>query len=136
MLYFVSDISSIDGNQLTVSMPRKHRFLQRRAFTRIKTKQNLQLSLSGKSFDALLLDLSAGGIKLSTAKSLDIDSQYDLSVKILNGPAVECQFDPIRVIKNDDATYTVSGRFKNLSNVDKMALLQFCMRKNIENENR
>jgi len=136
MLYFVTDVTSIDGNKLTVSMPRKHRFLQRRAFTRIKMKQNLELSLGDKSFKVLLLDLSAGGIKLETSERIDIDSEYDLKIGILGAQVITCKLDPIRVIKNDNATYTVSGRFKNLSNVDKMALVQFCMRKNIENENK
>jgi len=92
--------------------------------------------LADKSFKTILLDLSAGGIKFATNESLDIDSQYDLCLKVLNGPSVSCKFEPIRIIKNDDATYTISGRFQKLSNVDKMSLVQFCMRKNIENENR
>jgi len=136
MLYFVSDVTEIEGNKLTVSIPRKHRFLQRRAFTRIKMKQDLELSLDKVSFNTLLLDLSAGGCKFSTEKSLDINSEYNLKLKIFNGPNIDCKLDPIRVIKNDDSTYTVSGRFKKLSNTDKMALVQYCMRKNIENENK
>lgn len=136
MLYFVSDVTSIDGNKLTVSIPRKHRFLQRRAFTRIKMKQEFELSLSTDSFKPLLLDLSAGGCKFSVNNGLDINSEYHFVLKILNGPSVDCKLDPIRVVKNDDETYTVSGRFKSLSNTDKMALVQYCMRKNIENENK
>lgn len=136
MLYFSSDVTEINGNILTVSFPRKHRFLQRRAFTRIKMKRDMQLSLDGKFFKILLLDLSAGGVKLVTKERLDIDSEYGFKIELLDSQVIECCFEPIRVVKNDDGTYTLSGRFKNLLNADKMNLIQFCMRKKIEDENK
>ena len=136
MLYFMSDVKSIDGKMLTVSFPRKHRFLQRRAFTRIKFKQEMELHLDGKSYKVLLVDLSAGGIKLVTGERLDINSEYDFNIRLMNNQVIGCKFEPIRIGKNEDATYTLSGRFRNLSGTDKMALIHFCMRKKIEDENK
>ena len=38
--------------------------------------------------------------------------------------------------KGDNGLYTISGRFTNLSNVDKMTLIQYCMKKDMENMNK
>ena len=50
--------------------------------------------------------------------------------------SVSCKYKLIRVEKNDADIYTISGRFTCLSNVDKMTLVQFCMKKNMENINK
>ncbi len=136
MLYFVSDVQEINGNILNVSMPRKHRFLQRRAFTRIKFFQDIECKLGENSYKVTSLDLSAGGMKLKVNEPLDIDSEYDLSIKLLGENYVQCRYEIIKIEKNYDGFYTLSGRFKNLTNIDKMGIIQFCMRKSIENVNK
>lgn len=135
MLYFVSDVQEIDGNTLSVTIPRKHRFLQRRAFTRIKFSQDVECKLGDKSYKITSLDLSAGGMKLKAEEALDIDAEYNLSIKLLGENHVKCQYELIKMEKNRNGFYTLSGRFKNLTNTDKMGIIQFCMRKNIENVN-
>lgn len=136
MLYFVSSTFEINGNTIKVLIPRKHRFLQRRAFTRIKFFQDMDFELSGNTYRITSINMSAGGMKLRTNEYLDIDSVYDLKIKLLDENYVKCQYEPIKVEKNEDGSYTLSGRFKNLENTDKMKLIQFCIRKNIENLNR
>jgi c-di-GMP-binding flagellar brake protein YcgR len=136
MLYFTSSAAEINGNTLTVLIPRKHRFLQRRALTRIKFAQGLNLKSGDKSYEAGSIDLSSGGMKLKTKESLSIDSEYSLSINLLEKSSVECNYQPMKIEKNSDGSYTLSGRFQNLTNADKMKLTQFCMRKNIENLNR
>jgi c-di-GMP-binding flagellar brake protein YcgR len=136
MLYFTSSAAEINGNTLTVLTPRKHRFLQRRTFTRIKFIQEINLETECKSYKAESVDLSAGGMKLRTNESLNIDSEFDLCVKLLDKSFIECKFQPTKIEKNSDDSYTLSGRFQNLANSDKMKLTQFCTRKNIEDLNR
>lgn len=136
MLYFVSSAIEINGNLLKILMPIKHRFLQRREFTRIKFLQDMSLELNDKIYDITSINLSAGGMKLKTDNTLNIDSDYDLRIKLLDENYVKCKFQPIKIEKNEDGSYTLSGRFKNLENADKMKLIQFCIRKNVENANR
>lgn len=136
MLYFTSAVSEMNGNMLTVLMPRKHRFLQRRAFTRIKFFQDLNFELNKKTYKIKSLDLSAGGMKLKTTEHLDIDADYDLCINLPGELFITCKYQPLKIEKNEDGSYTLSGRFENLSNTDKMKLIQFCMRKNTENVNR
>lgn len=136
MLYFSSSAIEIKGNILKVLMPIKHRFLQRRTFTRIKFTQDMSFDLNGKIYKITSVNLSAGGMKLKTDESLDINSEYNLCIKLLDENYVKCKYQPIKIEKNENGSYTLSGRFKNLGNADKMKLIQFCMRKNIENANR
>ena len=49
---------------------------------------------------------------------------------------IKCKYQLIRVEKKDNGYYTISGRFTNLSNIDKMTLVQFCMKKDMENMNK
>lgn len=136
MLYFSSNIENIDGNSVTIRTPIRHRFLQRRAFTRVKFFDDMFLSLSGKTYRIKPVDVSAGGIKLKTNEYLDLNSEYDLNIALPSGQNIPCKFQPIRIEKNDDNSYTLSGRFQISSHADKMTLVQFCIKKNIENANR
>lgn len=136
MLYFVSSAFEINENVIKILTPRKHRFLQRRAFTRIKFAQDMDFELNGKSYKATSINVSAGGMKLKTNENPDINSVYDLKMKLLGENLIKCTFEPIKIEKNEGGYYTLSGRFKNLENTDRMKLIQFCIRKNIENLNR
>lgn len=136
MLYFTSDVVEIDGNMLTVKSPIKHRFLQRRAFTRVKLMKNMTLSLDGATYKIKSLDISSGGMKLETKEKLDINTEYDLALPLIKEQSINCKLEFIRIEKNDDESYTLSGRFKNLSDIDRMTLVQYCMRRNIENLNK
>jgi c-di-GMP-binding flagellar brake protein YcgR len=136
MLYFVSDVKEVNGNILKISIPVKHRFLQRRTFTRIKFAQDVEFRLEDKVYSLKSLDLSAGGMKLESSELLDINSEYDLSIKLLGENYIKCRYELIKIEKNKKSIYTISGRFKNLTNIDKMGIIQFCMRKSIENLNK
>lgn len=136
VLYFESDVVKIDGNNLTIANPIKHRFLQRRQFTRIKFFQDVEIKAEDKFHNVTIIDLSAGGMKLKTKENVNIELEYNICVQLSDDQTVQCKFQPIRIEKGDDGLYTLSGRFKNLSNVDKMTLVQFCMKKKIENTNK
>lgn len=136
MLYFSTSVLSVEKNFIKIKAPIKHRFLQRRAFTRIKLSQDSSFECEGKSYKVELLDLSAGGLKLKSSEYLNINNDYDVNVKLMMNKVVKGTFEPIRIEKNEDGTFTLSGRFKNMSNPDKMLITQFCMRKSIENLNK
>ena len=135
-LYFESYIKELNNNVISIANPIKHRFLQRRKFTRIVFLSDIELSCNGVTHKARTLDISAGGMKLSTKENINIENEYDVSLKLENELVVNCKYKLIRVEKNDAGVYTISGRFTCLSNVDKMTLVQFCMKKNMENINK
>ena len=49
---------------------------------------------------------------------------------------VKCKYQLIRVERADSGLYTISGRFVQLSNIDKMVLVQYCMQKEMEKQNK
>ncbi len=135
-LYFESYIQALEDNVLTIANPIKHRFLQRRKFTRIKFTEDLVLSCDDILHNVRTIDISAGGMKISTADNINIEKEYKVTIKLSDEQEVSCRYQLIRVEKNDSGKYIISGRFTHLNNIDKMTLVQFCMKKDMETINK
>ena len=135
-LYFESYIKDIQNNVVSIANPVKHRFLQRRKFTRIKFMEDLELTYENTTHKIRTLDLSAGGMKVRTEENINMDLEYKVSLKLTDEQVINCKYQLIRMEKGDNGIYTISGRFTNLSNIDKMTLIQFCMKKDMENLNK
>ena len=135
-LYFESYVQSLENNIITIANPVKHRFLQRRKFTRIKFVENLELVHNDTSHKVRTLDISAGGMKLTTEENIDIEKEYKVTINLGNEQEVKCKYQLIRVEKGDNGLYTISGKFLQLSNIDRMTLVQYCMKKDMENMNK
>ena len=75
-------------------------------------------------------------MKLKSENSIDIEKEYKVTLKLSDEQEINCKYQLIRVEKGDNGLYTISGRFLNLSNIDKMTLIQFCMKKDMENLNK
>ena len=131
-LYFESYIQALDNNIITIANPVKHRFLQRRKFTRIKFLEDLVLTSDDISHNVRTLDLSAGGMKITSFDNIDMEKEYNVTIKLSEQQEIKCRYQLIRVEKNDSGKYTISGRFTHLNNIDKMTLVQFCMKKDME----
>ena len=135
-LYFESYIQALENNVITIANPVKHRFLQRRKFTRIKFVEDLVLTCGDISHNVRTLDLSAGGMKIKSEDNINIENEYQVSINLSYEQVVNCRYQLIRVEKGDDGLYTISGRFTHLNNIDKMTLVQFCMKKDMERVNK
>ena len=135
-LYFESYIKSLENNVISIANPVKHRFLQRRKYTRIKFIRDLQLISDDVVHNVRTLDISAGGMKITTTENIDIEKEYRVQIKLNDEIEVNCKFKLIRVERGENGIYTISGRFTNQSKVDKMSLVQYCMNKNMENLNK
>lgn len=135
-LYFESYIQGLENNIIKIANPVKHRFLQRRKYTRVKFVEDIELVFDKDIYKARTLDLSAGGMKIQTTENLDIEKAYRVVVKLSNEQEIKCKYELIRVERDDKGLYTISGRFAQLSNVDKMVLVQYCMQKEMESQNK
>lgn len=135
-LYFESYINNVDGNVISIANPKKHRFLQRRKFTRIDFLENLELTCDDTVHKVQTLDLSAGGMKLKSLEHINMDKPYKVSIKLNDEIEINCKYQLIRMEKNNSGEYIISGQFTNLSNVDKMSLVHFCMKKSMETSNK
>lgn len=135
-LYFESYIQALENNVITIANPVKHRFLQRRKFTRIKFVEDITLTCDESSYNARTLDISAGGMKITTSENVNIEKEYQVTLKLSDEQDIKCRYQLIRVEKGDSGIYTISGRFTHLNNIDKMTLVQYCMKKDMENNSK
>ena len=135
-LYFDSYPETIEGKRVKIANPAKHRFLQRRQYTRIKFVHELDLTADNITHKITTLDISAGGMKIKTNENINIEGNYKIVLTLSEEQFVECVFSPIRIEKNENGGYTISGRFEYHSNKDKMTLTQYCTKRSIEIQNK
>ena len=134
-LYFDSYPKNINGKTLLINSPAKHKFLQRRQYTRIKYNHDFEITSNQNICHIKTMDISAGGMKFVTSDIINIDAQYNISIPIYD-KCVNCIFTPIRIEKNNEGVYTVSGQFSYESGHDKMLLTQYCAKRSVEINNK
>ena len=135
-LYFDSYPETIEGKRIKVANPAKHRFLQRRQYRRIKYVYDLDLKGDGVTHKITTLDISAGGMKFRTNENINIEGRYSIVLPLSEEQSVECFFVPIRIEKNENGGYTLSGRFEYNDSKDRMTLIQYCAKRSIEIRNK
>lgn len=135
-LYFDSFAKEINGKTLIIASPAKHKFLQRRQYTRIKFIHDLEISSEEKSYHISTLDISAGGMKFKTMDNMNIEKSYLVAIPLSDDKFVNCEFQPIRIEKRDGGGYTLSGQFVYSSSFDKMLITQFCAKRSVEIKNK
>lgn len=134
-LYFTSFPQEINGKTLRIANPAKHKYLQRRQYTRVKYNYDLELRNADNNMHRIYtFDISAGGMKFKCSEAINIDAQYNVTLPLSSVQSVECIFHPIRIEKG--AEYTVSGKFSYKTERDKMILTQFCAKRSIEIRNK
>lgn len=133
-LYFTSFPQEINGKTLRIANPAKHKYLQRRQYTRVKYNYDIELSCGDKIHRIYTFDISAGGMKFKSQEAINIDSEYNITLPLSSVQSVTCVFQPIRIEKGSE--YIVSGRFLYSSERDKMLLTQYCAKRSIEIRNK
>lgn len=133
-LYFETIVKEVKDDIVSMWFPINYRYLQRREYSRINMDKKIILEKDDKKISAKIVDISAGGIKVVTDEQIELLTQYSLSINI-DGERASCKFEPIRIEAND-GKYIASGRFNDISNRDRIALVQYCFRKQIENSNK
>lgn len=134
-LFFTSYPKEIEDKKIRVMNPAKHKYLQRRQYTRIKYIYDLELKHENESYKITTLDISAGGMKFKTNENINIEQEYNITLPLSEIQSVECVFSPIRIEKTTDG-YTLSGRFIYTGNKDQMTLIQYCAQRSIEIANK
>lgn len=135
-LQFESYAKKIDGNTLIIASPAKHKFLQRRQYTRIKYTNDLDITTGGTTSKISTQDVSAGGMKFTTNDNIDINGTYDVTLPLSDTLSLACKFQPIRIEKRNEGGYTISGQFLFNTSHDRMVLTQFCAKRNVEIKNK
>lgn len=133
-LYFETFIKEINEDIISIWFPISCKYLQRREFSRINISKEVTLQKDKEEIIAKISDISAGGLKVITSQQLQLLNEYSINLNIEN-KKVNAIFEPIR-IESAESGFVSSGRFKNISNYDRIALVQYCFKKQIENSNK
>lgn len=148
MLYFKPVVSEVlaDENVVKVVFNKEvYDLLQRREFTRVELEKDFKLGDGQKDYVCSLIDISAGGMKFMTDAPLTTVRDYVIEFSLENNIPIKCFFKPIRVdelqvksakSKKQASKSIVSGRFIALKNIDKIAIVQFCFKKQMEFTNK
>ena len=135
-LQFDSYAKKIEGKTLIIASPAKHRFLQRRQYTRIKYLNDIEIISGNSTHRISTLDISAGGMKLTTNDNINIEDTYTVALPLGDALTLNCKFQPIRIEKRNEGGYTISGRFIFDSAHDRMFITQFCAKRSYEIKNK
>lgn len=143
MLYFKTKVEKTDENQKVVSASfdkKTYDLLQRREYTRIDFEKEFTLKDGENEYICSTIDISAGGMKILADIPLSPEKDYLIEFSLESNIPIECFFRPIRVdevhLKNKAVKNIISGRFIALKNIDKIAIVQFCFKKQSENTNK
>lgn len=134
ILYFRSTIKSFNNEFLVANIPEKFEILQRRENQRIIIKENITIKDTNNEFQAKIIDLSIGGIKIETSNRLEINQKYKVYFNFDNLD-LEFTFTPSR-ISFENNIYIISGQIFSNSPADKIELVHYCYKKQFEQSNR
>ena len=134
LIRFESKINSVETNFVTFSLPNKFRRVQRREYTRVNVNIPVKLRELNAStgVDSIMQDLSGGGMRLISDKGFGINSLLEADFKILARKDIKTMLKILRINKFNDKEYTLAGEFKEISNVDKTAIIQLCFKRQLE----
>lgn len=141
MLYFKPVVKEIDDLNKVIKVEfnrEKYELLQRREFTRIDFQKEFTLKDDTKEYVCVGIDIGAGGMKFATEAALTTSQDYPIEFTLEGSIPIQCFFKPIRVDreKGKSTKNIVSGRFIALKNIDKIAIVQFCFKKQMESTNK
>ncbi len=137
LIYFTTKITDKDGANIKVQMPSSYKNIQRREYSRV----DFHGDLSFVDYDNVVLkteDISAGGLKFISNIPLEEHLEYNINIGLSNNLTVKCTIQPIRIqqIEYDGKeAWSISGKFKNIESIDRIALVQYSFRSMTEAEN-
>lgn len=133
-LYFETIVKDVNDDILSVWFPISYKYLQRRQYSRIQLQKEIELINKEEKISAKIIDISAGGLKVETKEQLQLLYEYTISLEIENNK-LNIIFEPIRIEAGNDG-FVSSGRFKGINSYERISLVQYCFRKQIENSNK
>ena len=136
VLYFKTSLISADKQILTLKMPENYGLIQRREYTRVEISKKILIKSETKNIRAEITDISAGGMRLITDTSMDCKKDYNIDLKLEDNLGISAVFQPVRVKSSENNKFTVSGKFSLITNINRVALAQYCLKKQTEAQNK
>lgn len=141
LIYFVTEIIGKNDRILTIKLPDSHKSIQRREYSRVDFNGTVQFS-ENQNIYIKPKDISAGGLRLLVDTMLEVGKEYTVLITLSNNMSLEATMQPIRISESKETKengaplFMVSGRFKNIKSVDRIALVQYSFKALMEAENK
>lgn len=140
LVYFETVILDINDDIITLAVVPDYSIIQRREYSRVGLNQGRVIFKDfAPGFIKHVEDISAGGIKIISSNALELDKHYDIEIILSNNMKIECAMQPIRISEteyNNEKCYTISGKFINLENMDRIVLVQYAFKIKMEEQNK
>lgn len=140
LIYFETKIIDRVDKKITLALTPDYSIIQRREYSRVGLNQGtITFKDIAPSIVLNIDDISAGGIKFISSEPLELDKYYDIEIKLTNNMKIECALSPIRVIPTkyqEKDVYTISGKFIDLENADRIVLVQYAFKIKMEEQNK
>ena len=138
LIFFETTIKEQEGNKVVINLPVRYKNIQRREYSRVKFMG--EIDLEGQNDNIVSIeDISAGGMKIITKKPLEVAKSYKLKITLINNMQIECALHPIRIEEKtvgNETCYAISGCYKDISSIDRVALVQYSFKVLMETENK
>lgn len=131
ILFFTAKVEKMENNVVSFSKKIKLEQLQRRQYVRVKIDEDVEIldfDTKDKVLDAWFVDISVGGFKIHLKNTLNFSQKYLVKFKLYEKDMI-LPFSIIAQNKEMENLYTISARFENISNNDKITLVQYCYKK-------
>jgi c-di-GMP-binding flagellar brake protein YcgR len=130
---FSSKIVNTKKNILTITKPQDFQVIQRREYTRVQMELPVTIfDKNGNLFNCFSNNVSGGGMQISSSCPLALGELIEAKIKFTNH-VLSVVFEVLRIQKNIEKNqYFVSGMFKKIQNVDRIYLIQSCLKKQLE----
>ena len=122
----------MNANTCEITLPLETDIIQRREFKRIPANFNIEIKIDGEISNATCIDISLGGLKVFMDKKVEIGKDYSIKMFLDTKNIIETNLNIIKCVENANNQYKISGRFKNINNIDKITLVQYCHKKQAE----
>lgn len=134
LIYFTTEIISKDGTNLVLKVPKEHKNIQRREYSRVSADSEIEF-LNRANSVVKTLDISAGGARFVSNFELNTGEEYPVLIKLANNTEINCSIQTIRT-DDEDGGFVTSACFTNIKSVDRIALVQYTFKALTEEENK
>lgn len=136
LIYFETKIIDINNDIARIALVDDYSIIQRREYSRVGINNGtVVFSDLAPDFIEKIEDISAGGLKFVSKAPLEVEHHYNITITLSGNMVIKCEFQPIRITKNEN-NYTISGKFINLENMDRVVLVQYAFKIKMESQNK
>ena len=136
MIYFETKIIKREDNVVYIKTVNDYSIIQRREYSRVLLKKGT-VNFVDLAEDAVVSidDISAGGMKFLSKENLTLEKQYKIEICLSNNMNINCAFQPVRINKIGN-NFSISGKFVDLENLDRVVLVQYAFKIKMEEQNK